>query len=348
MALYFPQFHEIEENNHLWGKGFTEWTLINNYKGEIKKPHVDIDQYNMLDYQIRKKQGIIAKKHGIHAFCYYHYWFKDRKVMYKGIEKILEDGEPNMPFALCWANEPWTRNWDGIESEILINQEYGTKEDWLIHYNYLLKFFKHPNYIKEDNCPILYIYRIEHMNQNKALKMLKLWKKMIKKDGFDGLKIISILGNFNKTTNPGLDTYIDGYAEHQPTYNSRKSKLLFMNNLQHNLDTQEFYKEIINNEKIGDNYSRGIFYSWDNSSRRFNKKSYKFINLSYKAFEELIIKTIINISRKPNKNNNYILLNSWNEWSEQAMVEPNDHDGYNILKIFQKIFGNQEKIISPI
>lgn len=341
MAIYFPQFHKVKENNNFWGPGFTEWTLMNNFTGEIKKPHIDLGQYNILDYHTRRKQACIAKEHGIKAFCYYHYWFKDKKVMHKGLEKILEDNEPNIPFLFCWANEPWTRNWDGLESQTLIAQEYGSRDDWLKHYKYLLQFFKHPNYIKEDNCPILYIYRLEHIAKNNALEMLKLWKEKIIEDGFSGLKIIAMLGYFNNNI-PETKSIIDGFAEHQPTFNIKnhsKEAFMFMNNKQGNLDAQKFYQEILRNNKISNNYTRGIFFSWDNSSRRINALSAKFINLSYTAFENFLINTIKKIAQNPNANTNYILINAWNEWTEQAMIEPNNFDNYELLKIIKKYFG---------
>jgi hypothetical protein len=343
MALYFPQFHEVEENNKFWGQGFTEWTMMNRYTGPIKKPHVDIGQYNMLDYHVRKKQAQIAKDYGISAFCYYHYWFNDHKVMYKGIEKILEDGEPNIPFTLCWANEPWTRNWDGLPNDVLIPQDYGTKQDWVNHYNYLSQFFKHPNYIKEDDRPLLYVYRVGHIVQYDALGMFKIWKKLAKQDGFKGLKIIAILGGheiFENNMIRKIAPYIDGYAEHQPTYSMRNQghKIEYIQGSQVHVDVLTTYKNILSNPKIGKNYTRGIFYSFDNSPRRINMLSMKYTNLSYKAFEDLLIGTIRNIQATPNKHNNFILLNSWNEWTEQAMVEPNNEDGYEILKIIQKIF----------
>lgn len=346
MALYFPQFHSIPENDRFWGQGFTEWTMMNRYTGPIKKPHVDIGQYNMLDYHVRKKQAQIAKDYGISAFCYYHYWFNDHKVMYKGIEKIFEDGEPNIPFTLCWANDPWTRNWDGLPNEVLIPQDYGTEQDWVNHYNYLAQFFKHPNYIKEDNCPILYIYRIEHMQKQDTLQMLSLWKELAKKDGFSGLKIISILGGspYNDFSSE-IKEYVDGYAEHQPTYILRKAYFdllvdTFMNRLTHSFDALEVYRKIASIQKPTANYTRGIFYGWDHSSRRINKGCFKFTNLSYRAFEELITKTVENIAQAPDSPTNFILLNSWNEWTEQAMVEPNDYDGYRILEVIQKFFIN--------
>lgn len=336
MAFYFPQFHEFEENNKLWGKGFTEWTLINNFKGEIKKPHVDIGQYNMLEHFTRKKQALIAKEHGIDAFCYYHYWFKDKPVMNAGLERMLEDHEPNIPYALCWANEPWTYNWCGYtdpKNFILIDQEYGNKDTWIRHYQYLLKYFKDPNYIKEDNCPILFIYRLIHLKDKNALNMLKLWKEMIKKDGFNDLKIISVLGSKNAFVD-----FIDGYAEHQPNFNKKDAKISFNHNSLLNIDIQSIYNSILKNPKISKYYIRGIYYSFNNSSRRINRLSEKHINLNYKSFEDLILGTIQNIAKNPNKSINFILLNSWNEWSEQAMIEPNDIDNYEILNIIKKIF----------
>lgn len=340
MAIYFPQFHEFKENNKFWGKGFTEWTLMNRFIGEIKKPHVDIGQYNMLDIETRKKQALIAREHGISAFCYYHYWFKDEKIMHAGIEKILQDGEPNLPFLFCWANETWSRTWDGANQQVLIPQDYGTNDDWIKHYNYLSQFFKHPNYIKHNNCPIIYIYRLEHIIKQNAQEMFKLWKNLAKKDGFEGLKIISMLNGHDNIFH-GVEEYIDGYVEHQPTYNMKLNgwSSLLANGTQNLLDAQKIYQEISTNPKIGSDYTRGVFYSWDHSSRRVNNSSFKFINTSYVKFKELLLKTIENIAAQPNNNENYILINSWNEWTEQAMIEPNNHDGYKLLDIIKELFG---------
>lgn len=341
MAIYFPQFHEVEENNKFWGKGFTEWTLINNYKGEIKRPHKSIGQYNMLEKEVREKQRDIAREYGIDAFCYYHYWFKDKKVMYKGIEKILEDNEPDIPFTLCWANEPWTRNWNGSQRNVLLNQEYGDEADWIKHYKYLSQFFKHPNYIKEDNCPLLYIYRFYQLEQHGKLALIDTWKRLAIEDGFNGLKIIAILGGFPVELVQRLDKYLDGYAEHQPTFGKKLyQKELIPNRIGYAslFDTEHFYKLNLNNKRFGKSYSRGLFYGWDNSSRRIGLSYFKFINNNYELFEDFICNLIKRIAEEPNQGTNYILLNSLNEWSEQAPIEPNDQDGYEILNVLKKIF----------
>lgn len=340
IALYFPQFHPIPENDAFWGKDFTEWTLLKRFNGVAKMPHPDIGYYNMLDYATRAQQAQIAKKYGIYGFCYYHYWFKDKKVMHRGLEKLLEDGQPDLPFFLCWANEPWTRNWDGTNNEVLLPQEYGSEGDWIKHFEYLLKFFKHPLYIRENNCPILYIYRLEHIIKNQASAMLNLWKKLACQNGFAGLKIIAVLGGHSWLTS-NVDAIVDGFAEHQPTFASRIWRKLSIDRAAHRMvvDTQAYINFITNTfKKRSTNYTSGIFFSWNNSPRRINKMSVQFSPLSLGAFEEFIATVVIRIGKMPNPYTNHILLNSWNEWTEQAMVEPNTIDGYSILEIIQKFF----------
>jgi hypothetical protein len=147
IAIVFPQFHEIPENNKFWGHGFTEWTLLKTMprivNGEvIKQPHQDIGYFNLNDYKHRKYMRILANKYNIFGFCFYHYWFKDKKVMYEPTELMILDEEPNKPFLFCWANEQWTKRWDGGNNEILIEQEYGDDNANLKHFEYLLQFFK--------------------------------------------------------------------------------------------------------------------------------------------------------------------------------------------------------------
>ena len=166
IAIVFPQFHEIPENNLFWGDGFTEWSLLKNIprivnNEIIKQPHKDIGYFNLKDYNHRKYMRILANAFNIYGFCYYHYWFKDKKVMYEPTELMLLDGEPNKPFFFCWANEQWTKRWDGGNNEILITQEYTDLNGNIKHFNYLLQFFKNSNYIKKNNKTIFIFYRIK-------------------------------------------------------------------------------------------------------------------------------------------------------------------------------------------
>ena len=146
IAIVFPQFHEIPENNEFWGEGFTEWTLLKkmpeNISNQIiKRPHDDIGYYNLKDINHRILMEKIATNFEIHGFCYYHYWFKNKKIMYEPLELMLKDGHPNKPFMLCWANEQWTKRWDGGNNEILIEQDYDDDNGNRNHFEYLLKYF---------------------------------------------------------------------------------------------------------------------------------------------------------------------------------------------------------------
>ena len=45
--------------------------------------------------------------------------------------------EPDFPFCLCWANEPWSRRWDGRDDDVLQPQTYSAEDD-LEHIRWLL------------------------------------------------------------------------------------------------------------------------------------------------------------------------------------------------------------------
>ena len=160
IALYLPQFHEIPENNEWWGKGFTEWTNVKTAKPSFKgqyQPRIPLNNnyYNLTDVRAQEWQAKLAKEYGIYGFCYYHYWFEGKMLLEKPAEIMLKNLSVDMPFCFCWANHTWLRAWADKSNRTLIKQTYGTEEDWINHFNYLLPFFKDERYIKEDGKPIM-------------------------------------------------------------------------------------------------------------------------------------------------------------------------------------------------
>ena len=155
MAFVLPQFHRIPENDRWWGEGFTEWTNVRKatplYPGHLQ-PRVPAEgrYYDMLDPAAHDWQAALAQQHGLYGFCYYHYWFAGRQLLEKPLEMLLERGKPDMPFCLSWANESWTRAWDGGDREVLMAQDYGDSADWARHFDYLLTAFRDPRYVRVD------------------------------------------------------------------------------------------------------------------------------------------------------------------------------------------------------
>ena len=392
LAIVFPQFHEIPENNQFWGEGFTEWTLLKNIprivNGEIiKQPHEDIGYFNLKDYNHRKYMRTLADKYNIFGFCYYHYWFKNKKVMYEPTELMLLDGEPNKPFLFCWANEQWTKRWDGGNNEILLHQEYTDINGNIEHFNYLLQFFKHKNYIKRFNKPIFIFYRIEEKDINDIKNIIDLWNNLAIESGFDGIYFMRFLGPFN---NDIMLEEINGFVQFAPGYFTQKYykdiidedhnkifdedlfneeiyleknpdiKNMIDNNIltsgyEHykNLsdkerksrtskffvyDGEELYNKIISNKKIFNEEHRGISVNWNNTPRRnytnneYSKYPHYYKNINPTKFGDTLFKSLQNIIDDPNENDDFLFISAWNEWNEQAILEPNNEDGYDYLQ----------------
>jgi hypothetical protein len=132
IALYLPQYHTIPENNKWWGKDFTEWVRVKNsnplFDGH-NQPRVPLSYYDLSDVNVMIRQAQMAKEYGIYGFCYYHYWFNGKLLLEKPLRQMLANKAVDIPFCLSWANERWTRAWEGKSKEILIEQEYGGEKE---------------------------------------------------------------------------------------------------------------------------------------------------------------------------------------------------------------------------
>ena len=163
LAFYLPQYHPIPENDEWWGKGFTEWANVAKaqplYPGHYQ-PHLpgELGYYDLRVPEVREAQADLARDHGISGFVYYHYWFHGRRLLNRPFDEVLASGSPDFPFALCWANEEWTRNWDGQSGRVLIRQEYSDADD-LAHIRWLATAFADSRYITIDGKPLMLVYR---------------------------------------------------------------------------------------------------------------------------------------------------------------------------------------------
>ena len=171
-AVYFPQYHRDINNDIFWGKGFTEWNHLQTLKFDpiakhsVRKPFEEYD----LNLGVRRKHASLARSAGIGAFIFYSYWFEHgRRALDKPLMELLPNEHLGSTFALSWANEPWTRRWNGESGgDTLMYQTYGTSFDWASHFTWLMQFFNHPEYLYIDGRPVLFIYNIQHIADAKA------------------------------------------------------------------------------------------------------------------------------------------------------------------------------------
>lgn len=283
LAIYLPQFHPIPENDEWWGKGFTEWTNVTKAKPKFKghyQPHLpaDLGFYDLRLPEVMEAQAALAKAYGIHGFCFYHYWFNGKKLLERPVEQMLRSKQPDFPFCLCWANENWTRRWDGRDKQVLIKQDYNFEDD-KAHIHYLFQFFEDDRYIKVNGKPIFIIYRPELLPDIK--KTIDIWRAEAVKRGIGDIYIIGI-ERFTEFDN--LETYgFDALMEFQPDrkgYPKFKQSNLVIRAL-HRLKLINSYtssNHLVDYEKVVDAMlqkevsSKKIYPSvtpmWDNTARR--------------------------------------------------------------------------------
>jgi lipopolysaccharide biosynthesis protein len=201
IAIYLPQFHTIKENDIWWGKGFTEWTNVKKSKPHFEghhQPRIPGDKLNYLEYyeltnsNIIKKQIQLAKNHGIYGFGIYYYWFSGKRLLEKPLDIYLNDKSLNFPFLLIWANENWTRHWNGRNKDILIKQEYKHKDPELFIKD-IKKYLIDRRYIKIDNRPVIGLYEPFDIPQLK--KTIKIWREKSLEYGIGGIFILVCLIN---------------------------------------------------------------------------------------------------------------------------------------------------------
>ncbi|MCZ4243493.1 glycosyltransferase WbsX family protein [Pedobacter punctiformis] len=355
IAIYLPQYHTIPENDEWWQKGFTEWTNVKKAESQFTghyQPHIPLNNnyYDLSSNQVMEEQAALAKSFGIEGFCFYHYWFTGHLLLEKPLHNMLAEKKPDMPFCMCWANENWTRTWDGQDKQVLIEQHYSLDDDKK-HIEYLMPFFKDERYIKIDNKPVFLMYRTElHPNIKEAVA---LWRAEAKKAGFDDLYLIRV-ENHLKEINPA-DHGFDAGMEFAPDsgYKGRKvAKSNFMkyliNKILHNsgikksvhhqnfiYSYQSMVNSLINKPKRAYKYFRCVFPSWDNSARR---KIHATMYLGSKpSIFQHWVKEMANFTRKNFEEKEQLLfINAWNEWGEGCHLEPDEKHGTQYLEALKK------------
>jgi lipopolysaccharide biosynthesis protein len=357
ITFYLPQYHQIPENDKWWGEGFTDWKNVvkgfPRFKGHYQ-PHepAELGYYDLANENTRIAQADLAKEYGIGAFCYYHYWFNEKMLLERPLNEVLSSGKPDFPFCICWANENWTRRWDGLDNEVLIKQVY-EEYDPKIHMEWLLKAFSDKRYVKIQGKPLFIIYNTSDIPD--ISNKLKLWRELAKKNGFPDLYICSVKSIHNKFTEDflielGFDALVDFipnrdlYKYRNKWYYAKCYLLTLANRLIKLTGLSNFIKKIPTTDvydykKIAADFIKSpvsqyktfncVIPSWDNSARR--KNSVVIQNEDFDLYEKWL-ECACNKALDNPVDEQIVFINAWNEWAEGCHLEPDLKNGRKFLE----------------
>jgi glycosyltransferase involved in cell wall biosynthesis len=336
IAFYLPQFHAITENNAWWGEGFTEWTNVKPAQPQFEghyQPHVpgELGYYNLLDSAVQCRQVELAKLHGVGGFCFYTYWFGGKLLLEKPVENYLNDHSLDLPFCLCWANENWSRRWDGLDSEILMAQKHSPEDD-LAFIQYVSRYMRDERYIRIDGKPLLLVYRPSLLPS--AKETAKRWREWCLQNGL-GEIYLAYTQSF-EAVDPSKYGF-DAAIEFPPNNSSPPNITEKVTPLSEDFggmvyDWRVFVERSRNYQKPSYKLFRGVCPSWDNTARRKNKGAF-FLNSSPQGYQEWLANAIAETcTRVSNPDERIIFVNAWNEWAEGAHLEPDQHYGYAYLQ----------------
>ena len=196
IAFYLPQYYPIPENEKWWGEGFTEWTNVRKakplFKGHDQPRYpADLGYYDQRDPEVRQAQAVLAAKHGIEGFCYWHYCFGNgRRILERPFTEVLQSGKPEFPFCPAWANHSWYEKLYTFRSKnkLLIEQTYPGTEDFIDRFRCVLPAFKDKRYISVDGKPIFVIFSIS--NSDKIRAFIHVWRRLAVDNGLTGIFIV--------------------------------------------------------------------------------------------------------------------------------------------------------------
>lgn len=345
ICLYLPQFHPFSENDFFWGKGFTEWTNVTKslplFEGhEQPRYPSDLGYYDLRCVDTIKQQTEIARNYGVHGFCIYYYWFNGKPIMDKPIELIFKNPDIPLNYCLCWANENWTRRWDGRDAEVLLEQKYN--QELLTDFFYgILKYLKDPRYIKHENKPVIMIYRPQDIPN--LAETLDSWRKISAKEGIGDIYFIATEA-FEKNLPENLFDAITNFPPNNTkTENISLKQKFFVNDFAGAVFS---YDSLVKSSLLIPTSPKrhpAICLNWDNSPRRGSKANVT-LGFSPIKFRNWLKKEI-----DRNISNEIIFINAWNEWAEGTYLEPDRRNGYaNLQSIYATLNETDSKIMEAI
>ncbi|HJR74928.1 MAG TPA: glycoside hydrolase family 99-like domain-containing protein [Luteimonas sp.] len=337
IAFYLPQFHAIPENDAWWGEGFTEWTNVRkaepNFPGhdQPRRP-AELGYYDLDASDVLARQVELARRYGIGGFCYYYYWFHGRRLLERPIERMLRDKDYDFPFCLCWANENWTRRWDGKEHEVLIGQEHSDQDDREVIAD-IARFFAHGAYIRIRGRPLILVYRTDLFPD--FARTADIWRETCRRAGMGEIFIARVETSFGQTQPAPGQHGCDASVEFPP------HALGDLPPLETGNRDPAFKSFVVDYRAAALQYAGkappayprfpGVMPGWDNTARR-QKDGACFHRSTPGAFQAWFEAGVRVSKQQFTGDERLVFVNAWNEWAEGAYLEPDQRHGHAYLQ----------------
>lgn len=332
IAFYLPQFHSFPENDRWWGKGFTEWSnvsrgcprFVGHYQPRVPR---DFGFYDLSNPDVMAKQVGAAKTAGVHGFCFYYYNFNGKRLLEKPIDSFLSNEDLDFPFCLMWANENWTRRWDGADSEVLIRQDYKEQDDFDL-IDDIARHFADKRYIKANDRPIFLLYRADIIPG--TAETIARWRKLFASR--HGVNPLILMAQAFDNIDP-RDHGLDGAFEFPPHKLTKQTRNINADcePLDDTFSAQVYrYDDVvtasISEPSVEFPLIKTVVPSWDNDARR-QGHGLVIAGSTPSAYAAWLERCIDYSKERPFFGENFVFINAWNEWAEGAYLEPDLHFG---------------------
>jgi lipopolysaccharide biosynthesis protein len=329
IAFYLPQFHPIPQNDRAWGAGFTEWRSVVQarpvYRGHLQ-PNLpaDLGFYDLRLPDTQAAQVALAQRYAVDALCYYHYWFSGQRLLGAPLDALRATGQPDHPFCLCWANEPWRSNWDGGTGSILVDQEHSDDDD-LDHIRWLLPVFTDARYLRIDGKPLFLVYRAHLLASPE--RTTDAWRREADRAGVGELFLCRVESFRNERDDP-RSLGFDAAVEFQPDWRALPPRMRGFG--AHAVyDYRALADRALAKPSVPWRRFSCVTPRWDNTPRR--RHGAIFAGSTPERYRAWLASTVLRAA-----DGEPVFINAWNEWGEGAYLEPDLEWGHQYLEAHEQ------------